>query len=80
MGTFSLWHWLILLAVVLVLFGGSGKISNLMGDVAKGIKSFKKGLAEESDDDKVGETAKTIEQDVDRATKVDANSHSEVKS
>ena len=78
MGTFSLWHWLILLAVVLVLFGGSGKISNLMGDVAKGIKSFKKGLAEEDSD--VAETAKTIEQDVERATKVDANSQSEAKS
>ena len=78
MGTFSIWHWLILLAVVLVLFGGSGKISNLMGDVAKGIKSFKKGLAEEDAD--VAETAKTIEQDVNRATKVDANSQSEAKS
>ena len=49
MGAFSIWHWLIVLAVVLVLFGGSGKISSLMGDVAKGIKSFKKGLAEEND-------------------------------
>ncbi len=78
MGSFSIWHWLILLAVVLVLFGGSGKISNLMGDVAKGIKSFKKGLAE--DEDKVAETAKSIEQEADRATKVDANSHSEAKS
>ena len=78
MGSFSLWHWLILLAVVLVLFGGSGKISNLMGDVAKGIKSFKKGLAE--DEDKAAETAKSIEQETDRATKVDANSHSEAKS
>jgi sec-independent protein translocase protein TatA len=55
MGTFSIWHWLIVLAVVLVLFGGSGKISSLMGDVAKGIKSFKKGLAEESDEDKEAE-------------------------
>jgi sec-independent protein translocase protein TatA len=44
MGTFSIWHWLIVLAVVLVLFGGRGKISSLMGDVGKGIKSFRKGL------------------------------------
>ncbi|HEY1243708.1 MAG TPA: twin-arginine translocase TatA/TatE family subunit, partial [Hyphomicrobiaceae bacterium] len=43
MGSFSIWHWLILLAVALLLFGGSGKISSIMGDVAKGIKSFKKG-------------------------------------
>jgi sec-independent protein translocase protein TatA len=47
MGTFSIWHWLILLVVVLVLFGGSNKISNMMGDVAKGIKSFKRGLQDE---------------------------------
>ncbi|HKH81022.1 MAG TPA: twin-arginine translocase TatA/TatE family subunit [Methylovirgula sp.] len=46
-GTFSIWHLLILGAVVLILFGGKGKISEIMGDVAKGIKSFKKGLAEE---------------------------------
>jgi sec-independent protein translocase protein TatA len=54
MGSFSLWHWLILLAVVLILFGGSGKISSLMGDMAKGIKSFKKGLADEGDAAKDG--------------------------
>jgi sec-independent protein translocase protein TatA len=47
MGGFSWWHWVILLVVVLVLFGGKGKVSDLMGDVAKGIKSFKKGLADE---------------------------------
>ena len=47
MGSFSIWHWLLVLAVVLVVFGGGGKISGLMGDVAKGIKSFKKGLAED---------------------------------
>jgi sec-independent protein translocase protein TatA len=47
MGAFSWWHWVILLVVVLVLFGGKGKVSDLMGDVAKGIKSFKKGLADE---------------------------------
>jgi sec-independent protein translocase protein TatA len=40
-------HWIIVGAVVLVLFGGKGKISDIMGDVAKGIKSFKKGLADE---------------------------------
>jgi sec-independent protein translocase protein TatA len=79
MGTFSLWHWLILLAVVLVLFGGSGKISSLMGDVAKGIKSFKKGLADDGDT-KTADTAKSIEQEVERATKVDAKSQSEAKS
>ena len=44
MGTFSIWHWVIVLIVVLVLFGGRGKLSSLMGDMAKGINAFKKGL------------------------------------
>jgi len=48
MGSLSIWHWIVVLAVVLLLFG-RGKISDLMGDVAKGIKSFKKGLAEDED-------------------------------
>lgn len=46
MGTFSIWHWLVILVIVLVLFGG-GKIPRLMGDFAKGIKAFKSGLNEE---------------------------------
>jgi sec-independent protein translocase protein TatA len=49
MGSFSIWHWLIVLAVILLLFGGSGKISSLMGDLASGIKSFKKNMKEEED-------------------------------
>jgi sec-independent protein translocase protein TatA len=48
MGSFSIWHWVIVLLLVLVLFG-RGKISELMGDVAKGIKSFKKGMAEDDE-------------------------------
>ena len=47
MGTFSIWHWLVVLVVELVLFGGGGKISRLMGDFGKGLKSFKKGMKEE---------------------------------
>ncbi|WP_424810942.1 twin-arginine translocase TatA/TatE family subunit [Roseococcus sp. YIM B11640] len=46
MGSFSIWHWLIVLMVVLLLFG-SGKISGLMGDLAKGIKSFKANIKED---------------------------------
>ena len=48
MGSFSIWHWLVVLLVVLLLFGG-GKVSGLMGDFAKGIKSFKKNMAEDTD-------------------------------
>ena len=46
MGGLSLWHWLIVIIVVMLLFG-RGKMSDMMGDFAKGIKSFKKGLADE---------------------------------
>ena len=48
MGATSIWHWIILLLIVVLLFG-RGKISEIMGDVAKGIKSFKKGMAEDED-------------------------------
>jgi sec-independent protein translocase protein TatA len=64
LGGMSWIHWLIVLAVVLLLFGGRGKITQVMGDFAKGINAFKKGLKE---DDKTktadGENAKVIEQD-----------------
>jgi sec-independent protein translocase protein TatA len=46
MGGLSIWHWLIVGIIVLLLFG-KGRFSDMMGDVAKGIKSFKKGMAEE---------------------------------
>ncbi|MBX3578064.1 MAG: twin-arginine translocase TatA/TatE family subunit [Rhizobiaceae bacterium] len=58
MGSFSIWHWLIVLVVVLLLFG-RGKIPELMGDMAKGIKSFKKGMSDDTDD------AKTVEHRTD---------------
>ena len=47
MGTFSIWHWMIVLAVVLLLFGGRGKISGIMGDFGSGLKAFKKGVKDE---------------------------------
>ena len=46
MGSLSIWHWIIVIAVILLLFG-RGKISELMGDVAQGIKAFKKGMSED---------------------------------
>ena len=51
MGALSIWHILILAAVALVLFGGRGKVSDLMGDFGKGINSFKKGLGEPDKED-----------------------------
>ena len=41
MGAFSIWHWVIVLVVVLILFGGKGKLSGIMGDFGKGLKNFK---------------------------------------
>jgi len=58
-GIGSFWHWILLGAVILLLFGGRGKISELMGDFAQGIKSFKKGM---QDDEPVKrDDAKTID-------------------
>ncbi|MGF9562029.1 twin-arginine translocase TatA/TatE family subunit [Neorhizobium sp. JUb45] len=57
MGSFSVWHWLIVLVIVLIFFG-RGKIPDLMGDVAKGIKSFKKGMA---DDEAPADNDKTVD-------------------
>jgi sec-independent protein translocase protein TatA len=48
MGGFSIWHWLIVGIIILLLFG-KGRFSEMMGDVAKGLKSFKKGMTEEED-------------------------------
>lgn len=62
MGATSIWHWVILLVIVVLLFG-RGKISEVMGDVAKGIKSFKKGMSDDetADAGKPGtQDAKTI--------------------
>jgi sec-independent protein translocase protein TatA len=59
MGGLSIWHWLIVGVVVLLVFGGKGKISDIMGDFAKGIKSFKKGLSE--DDDAAEEPPKKLD-------------------
>jgi len=46
-GSFSIWHWIIVIAVVALLFGGRGKLSGLMGDAAKGIRAFRDGLKDD---------------------------------
>ena len=50
MGAFSIWHWIIVLIIVLLLLG-KGKIPSLMADMAKGIKSFKKNMSDEDNPD-----------------------------
>jgi sec-independent protein translocase protein TatA len=61
MGSLSVWHWLIFLVIALLAFGGSGKISSIMGDVAKGIKSFKQGMKDDEEEQKAAEAQKSID-------------------
>lgn len=61
MGSLSIWHWILVILVVVLLFG-RGKVSDLMGDVAKGIKSFKKGLADDEPTATTSAEPKPIEQ------------------
>jgi sec-independent protein translocase protein TatA len=63
MGSFSLWHWLIVLAVVLLLFGGRGKISSIMGDFGKGLKSFKKGMKDEEEEAAAAQAQQRVSND-----------------
>ena len=66
MGTFSLWHWLIVLAVALLLFGGRGKIKNIMGDIGQGVTAFKKGLKEPEKVEETTEEAANEPKAIDR--------------
>ena len=66
MGSFSIWHWLIVLAIILVLFGGGGKIPRLMKDLGQGITAFRKGLKEP----KEGEEAVQAENATDKQQSV----------
>lgn len=68
MGSFSIWHWVIVLAVVLLLFG-RGKIPELMGDVAKGIKNFKQGMNEDDTKEDATTDARTIDAKADETVK-----------
>lgn len=74
MDLFSIWHWLIVGAVVLLLFGGRGKVSELMGDLGKGIKAFKTGIAETSQESAAGGTSSP------RRDLTDADQHGEQSS
>ena len=65
-GTFSILHWIVVLAVVLLLFGGRGKISAIMGDFGKGLRNFKTGLKGPEGDDS---EADAIEEDAQPAPK-----------
>lgn len=64
MGSMSIWHWVIVIAIVALLFGGKGRLSNLMGDAAKGIRAFRDGLKGEDADDKPA--SRRIDTDVEK--------------
>ena len=78
MGSLSWVHWLVVIVLALLLFGGRGKISQIMGDFAQGIKAFKKGM---SDDDKVAtdEPAKIDPKPIDHQAQAGAKSAESVK-
>ena len=71
MGSFSIWHWLIVLAVILLLFGGAGKIPRLMRDMGQGINAFKKGLKEDGKGKDDADPDKVLETDRAAATQKD---------
>ncbi len=66
MGSLSIWHWLIVLVVVALMFGGRGKLSGLMGDAAKGIRAFRDGLKGEEGEAKDAD-AKPLPKSKDKA-------------
>ena len=78
MGSLSIWHWLIVGAVLLLVFGGRGKISDMMGDVAKGIKAFKKGMSVEDTADAAPKT-EAPHRTIDHQTPADLKQRSESK-
>ena len=61
-GSFSILHWIVVLAVVLLLFGGRGKVSAIMGDFGKGLRNFKTGLKGQDGEADVDDVADTIEE------------------
>ncbi|HTR15008.1 MAG TPA: twin-arginine translocase TatA/TatE family subunit [Roseiarcus sp.] len=73
MGSLSIWHWMLFGAVALLLFGGKGKISDLMGDVAKGVKSFKKGLADDDEAKPAPTPAANPQPSIENRVGVEAN-------
>ena len=74
MGSLSIWHWLVVGAVLLLVFGGRNKISDMMGDVAKGIKAFKKGMSDEDTEAKSEAPVKSIESAADMKRRAESES------
>jgi sec-independent protein translocase protein TatA len=81
MGSFSIWHWIVVVVLFLLLFGGRGKISELMGDFATGIKSFKKGMQDEdtAKSDAPPRDSKTIDHQPGAAASADLKRRAEAE-
>ena len=75
MGFTSIWHWLVVLVIVLVLFGGRGKISSIMGDIGKGLKNFKKGMKNEENEN--SDTDQNLSDGIIEMERVDTKSEKE---
>ena len=73
MGSFSIWHWMLFGAVALLLFGGKGKISDIMGDVAKGVKSFKKGMSDDDEEKPTPTVVSSAPRTIENRVGIDAN-------
>jgi sec-independent protein translocase protein TatA len=78
MGSLSIWHWIVVVVVVLLLFG-RGKISELMGDMAQGIKAFKKGMSEDEKAEAEKATPKSIEHQAGQGTAADLKARAETE-
>jgi sec-independent protein translocase protein TatA len=63
-GAFGIWQWVIVLVIVLLLFGGRGKISSLMGDFGKGLRNFKSGMSGDEDGTPSDNSDDLIEEEV----------------
>ena len=81
MGALSIWHILLIAAVALLLFGGRGKISSVMGDTAKGIRAFREGLKgeEEAHEEEPAPPAKPLPKTAAKTTKTASSSRAKTK-
>ena len=76
MGAFSIWHWIIVLIVVLILFGGKGKLSGIMGDFGKGLRNFKdqmKSKQEEDENDVIADNSSKKDKTKKKSKKKSSN-------
>ena len=65
MGFTSIWHWVIVLIIIVILFGGRGKLSSLMGDLGTGLRNFKRGMNKDDDQEVNEAQSKQLEVDID---------------